>query len=278
MMLRSITNYNEVDILYTLITYVNYSSSQDMYYTIAQTILSHLDDMPNISINDLATMCYTSPATISRFCKDLNTKSFANFKKELQIALDLANDEIHLEEAEEKQLNDDPTLIIDKVYRETIDSLKQGQASLDMAQIDQVCELIHDAPNIHMFAYQFSKLVCTDFQQKMLKLRKFVYAFADRGDMLAKFDTIEPGELVIIVSVRARKKIMDGLVDKLKEKKPEILLVTLNQDYENESISHYLRIGGYESDYTQSAMMGTLDLMTVFNIIYVRYGLKYCNL
>lgn len=277
-MLRSITTYNEVDILYTLITYVNYSSSQDMYYTIAQTILSHLDDMPNISINDLATMCYTSPATISRFCKDLNTKSFANFKKELQIALDLANDEIHLDEGEEKELKSDPQLLIDKVYRETVESLKQGQVSLDPKEIDVVCDLIHNAPNIHMFAYQFSKLVCTDFQQKMLKLKKFVYAFADRGDLMAKFDTIEEGELVIIVSVRARKKIMDGLVEKLKEKKPQILLVTLNQEYENEAISHYLRVGGFESDYTQSAMMGTIDLMTVFNIIYVRYGLKYCDL
>lgn len=277
-MLRSITTYNEVDILYTLITYVNYSSSPDMYYTIAQTILSHLDDMPHISINDLASMCYTSPATISRFCKDLNCGSFANFKKELQIALDLANDEIHLEEEDEKALNDNPSQIINKIYGETIDSLKEGMQSLDMNEIDQVCELIHDAPVIHMYAYQFSKLVCTDFQQKMLKLRKFVYAFADRGDGRQKLETIEEGELVIIVSVRARKKIMDSLVEKLKVRKPKLLLVTMNQDYTNEDIDYYLRVKGFESDYTQSAMMGTIDLNTLFNVIYVRYGLKYCNL
>ena len=239
-MLRSITTYNEVDILYTLITYVNYSSSPDMYYTIAHTILSHLDDMPHISINDLASMCYTSPATISRFCKDLNCGSFANFKKELQIALDLANDEIHLEEEDEKALNDNPSQIINKIYGETIDSLKEGMQSLDMNEIDQVCELIHDAPVIHMYAYQFSKLVCTDFQQKMLKLRKFVYAFADRGDGRQKLETIEEGELVIIVSVRARKKIMDSLVEKLKVRKPKLLLVTMNQDYTNEDIDYYL--------------------------------------
>ena len=34
--------YNEVDILITLMSYVNVSSSQDMYYTIAHTILTHL--------------------------------------------------------------------------------------------------------------------------------------------------------------------------------------------------------------------------------------------
>lgn len=277
-MLQSITNYNEVDILYTLITYVNYSSSQDMYYSIAQTILSHLDQMPNISINELAAMCYTSPATISRFCKDLNCKSFAALKKELKIALDLANDEIHLEDQEEKELNEHPEKIIDKVYHDTIDSLEKGKESLNMADIDHICDMIHEAPYIHMFAYQFSKMVCTDFQQKMLKLKKFVYAFADRGDELAKLETIQKGELVIIISVRARQKAMDTLINKIKFREPKILLVTMNPNYTNDAIDQYLRVGGYESDYTQSAMMGTIDMMTIFNIIYVRYGLKYCNL
>ncbi len=41
--------YNEVDILYTLMTYVNVSSNQDMYYTIAHTVLTNLDKIPNIT-------------------------------------------------------------------------------------------------------------------------------------------------------------------------------------------------------------------------------------
>ena len=90
-------NYNEVDILYTLMSYVNVSSSQDMYYTIAHTILTHLEKIPDISINDLADLCYTSPATISRFCKDLNCKNFASFKHEMAISLEIARDEIHVD-------------------------------------------------------------------------------------------------------------------------------------------------------------------------------------
>ncbi len=277
-MLRSINNYNEVDILYTLMSYVNVSSSQDMYYTIAETILDNLDEIPNISINDLANMCYTSPATISRFCKDLNCKSFASFKKELQIALDLANDEIHLEEEEKKKLVENPQEIVNKIYEETKKSLTLGQSSVRIEDIDKICELMHSSPRIHMYAYQFSKLVCNDFQLKMLKHKKFIYSFVERGDELQKLDTIEEGELVIIVSVRARKKAMDNLISKLAERKPQILLVTMNQDYENEAISHYYRLQGHESDYTQSAMMGTIDMLSLFNVIYLRYGLKYSNM
>jgi hypothetical protein len=71
---------------------------------------------------------------------------------------------------------------------------------------------------------------------------------------------------------------MDNLVSKLAERKPQILLVTMNQDYENEAISHYYRLQGHESDYTQSAMMGTIDMLSLFNVIYLRYGLKYSNM
>ena len=68
-------DYNETDILYLLMTYVNFSSGQDMYYSIAKTILTHLEQIPSISINDLAELCYTSPATISRIRNILWIKS-----------------------------------------------------------------------------------------------------------------------------------------------------------------------------------------------------------
>lgn len=38
-------DYNETDILYLLMTYVNFSSGQDMYYSIAKTILTHLEQI-----------------------------------------------------------------------------------------------------------------------------------------------------------------------------------------------------------------------------------------
>lgn len=59
----------EVDILYNLLTYINASYSQDMYYTICYQVLNNIEKIPDISINELADLCYTSPATISRFAK-----------------------------------------------------------------------------------------------------------------------------------------------------------------------------------------------------------------
>ncbi len=257
-MKTEVRDYNEVDILYTLMTYINVSGVEDMHYVIAHTVLTNLERIPSISINDLADLCFTSPATISRFCKDVNCKNFASFKKELAIALKIASDEIHLEKKSLQAINEDPQELISKIYQDTKLSL-------------------HDAKNVHMMGYQFSKIVCTDFQLKMLKLKKFVYAFVNRGGEIQKLDTIKEDDLVIIVTVGAREELMDALVKKIKERNARILMLTMNHSYKNPSVDCYYYLDGYESDYTQSSIMGSIDMMSFLNCIYVRYGLLYDN-
>ena len=267
--------YNEVDILITLMSYVNVSSSQDMYYTIAHTILTHLDKIPNISINDLASLCYTSPATISRFCKDLNCGSFANFKHNMAMALETAKNEIHFSDKDRQEIMKEPQYLIDKVYNETIQSLRLGQHSLSIHDIDTICDMIHKAQKVHMIGYQFNKIISNDFQMKMLKLKKFVYAFIERGDEIQRLDMIDDESLVIIVTVRARPQLIDTLVEKMKENNPRIIMITMSESYVNDDIDHIYRIQGIESDYSESSIQGTINFLNVLNMIYLRYGLLY---
>lgn len=269
------SDYNEVDILYTLMSYVNVSSTQDMYYTIAHTILTHLDKIPSISISDLADLCYTSPATISRFCKDVNCKNFANFKHEMAIALELAENEIHISEEDQNAFDQEPQELVEKIYDETIQSLRMGEHSISIHDIDKICEMIYQAQKVQMIGYQFNKIISNDFQMKMLKLKKFIYAFVERGDEIQRLDINDENTLVIIITVRARKNLMDSLVKKIKEKHPRILMITMNQDYQNDDIDMIYRIDGIESDYTESSIQGTVSFLTLLNIIYVRYGFLY---
>jgi len=268
-------NYNEVDILYTLMSYVNVSSTRDMYYTIAHTILTHLDKIPDISINDLADLCYTSPATISRFCKDLNCKSFANFKHEMAIALEIARDEIHMSQNDLDEILRNPQYLVDKMYQETITSLQMVCQSINIHEVDQICHMIHQAQKVHMIGYQFNKIISNDFQMKMLKLRKFVYAFVERGDEIQRLDMIDKESLVVIITVRAREQLINPLVEKIHEHQPHILLLTMNKDYRNDLIDHIYCIDGTESQYSESSIQGTMNFLSLLNLIYVRYGLLY---
>lgn len=269
------STYNEVDILYTLMSYVNVSSSQDMYYTIAHTILTNLDKIPDISINDLADLCYTSPATISRFCKDLNCKSFANFKHEMAISLELARDEIHMDSHDLEEIKKNPQFLVDKIYNEAIESLTMVHDSMNIHEVDKICHMIHSAKKVHMIGYQFNKIIANDFQMKMLKLKKFVYAFVERGDEIQRLDMIDEDSLVIIITARARRQLIDPLLSKIHEHHPQVLLLTMNKDYRNKYIDSIYCIDGTESRYTESSLQGTMNFLSLLNLIYVRYGLLY---
>lgn len=267
--------YIEIDMLYILMSYVNVSSNQDMYSTIAHTILRNLDKIPKLSINELADLCYTSPATISRFCKKINCQSFSEFKKAMALALEQAEDEIHFKAEDLQCIEKNPQYLVDKVYLDTINALKKGQENINIFDVDKICRMIHDASKVHFYGFQFNKIVASDFQLKLLKLKKLIYSFVGREGELEMLDLIDKDSLVVILSVRALPNMINPLIERVKEYHPRILLITLNKEYQNEKIDYIYRINGYESDYTQSSIQGSICFINLLNVIYTRYGLLY---
>ena len=146
----------EVDILYNLLTYINASYSQDMYYTICYQVLNNIEKIPDISINELADLCYTSPATISRFCKALKCDNFAEFKKEVQVGLKQASHEIKLHPDDLVEIHQNPVHCVDMVYDLTINSLIESKKHINIHEIDRLCDIIYDAKKLHFLRSLYS--------------------------------------------------------------------------------------------------------------------------
>ena len=70
-----------------LILMLNDNDSTSIYYQIAQHILLNLEVIPQLTIEDAAEICYTSPATFSRFCKAMNCSGFNDFKSKLSMSM-----------------------------------------------------------------------------------------------------------------------------------------------------------------------------------------------
>lgn len=266
----------DVDILYNLLTYINASYSQDMYYTICYQVLNNIEKIPDISINELAELCYTSPATISRFCKALKCDNFAEFKKEVQLGLKQASHEIKLEPDDLVKIHQNPKHCIDMVYDLTINSLIESKRHVNIHEIDHLCDIIYDAKKLHFFGFQFNKILASDIQFKLVKLGKFSYAFADRGDDSQRIELLDQDSVAIVLSVRARVSPVGDLVKSIKNRGAKVILVTLNSDSEVISLADKTFIvHGQESDFTESSISGTTAMKTFFDVLYVRYGLLY---
>ena len=115
-----------------------------------------------------------------------------------------------------------------------------------------------------------------DFQGDMLlfNIQKMSYLY-EMYNFYLLLDIIDKDSLVIIITVRAREQLMKALIDKIKEHHPKILLLTMNQTYQNDDIDWIYRIDGTESQYSESSLQGTMNFLSLLNLIYVRYGLLY---
>lgn len=266
----------EVDILYNLLTYINASYSQDMYYTICYQVLNNIEKIPSISINELADLCYTSPATISRFCKALKCDNFAEFKKEVQSGLQQASHEIKLEPEDLVAIHKDPSKCADMVYDLSIDSLIESKKHVNIHDIDRLCDIIYDAKKLHFFGFQFNKILASDIQFKLVKLGKFSYAFADRGDDSQRIELLDEDSVAIVLSVRARPVPIGELVKAIKNRGAKVILITMNDKSEVTKLAdHTFVVHGKESDFTESSLSGSTTIKTYFDLLYVRYGLLY---
>ena len=266
----------EVDILYNLLTYINASYSQDMYYTICYQVLNNIEKIPDISINELADLCYTSPATISRFCKALKCDNFAEFKKEVQVGLKQASHEIKLHPDDLVEIHQNPVHCVDMVYDLTINSLIESKKHINIHEIARLCDIIYDAKKLHFFGFQFNKILASDIQFKLVKLGKFSYAFADRGDDSQRIELLDEDSVAIVLSVRARLSPVGDLIKSIKNREAKVILVTLNAESEViELADKTFVVHGKESDFTESSISGTTVMKTFFDVLYVRYGLLY---
>lgn len=266
----------EVDILYNLLTYINASYNQDMYYTICYQILNNIEKIPDISINELAELCYTSPATISRFCKALKCDNFSVFKKEVQFCLKEASHEIKLRPEELVAMHKDPSKCVDMVYDLTINSLIESKKHVNIHEIDRLCDIIHDAKKLHFFGFQFNKILASDIQFKLVKLGKFSYAFSDRGDDSQRIELLDKDSVAIVLSVRARLNPIGELIKSIKKRGAKVILITLNPNSEIIDLADQkFIIHGQESDFTESSISGSTTIKTYFDVLYVRYGLLY---
>ena len=265
-----------LDILYNLVTYVNTSYTEDTYYMFAYTILMNIEKIPNININELADMCYTSPATISRFCKELKCDNFLQFKKEVKKSLKVGLKEIDIPDEELQRINREPAYLVDKVYDTVIDSLIESKKSVNIYEVDRLCDIIYQAKKLHFYGFQFNKIVASDIQIKLLKLGKFAYAFVDRGDDAQRLEHLDYDSVAIVLSVRASYETMHDLIASIKDHGAKVVLVTLNPNPSVKDLcDKVIWVAGKESDFTESSMSGSTILKTFLDLLYVRYGILY---
>ncbi|MCC0784448.1 MurR/RpiR family transcriptional regulator [Clostridioides sp. ES-S-0108-01] len=252
---------------------VNSESEDITYITICRVILENIQKgIEDITILELAEICYTSPSTISRFVKKLGYSNFNEFKMKCIERKNLGT-EILSDNVKNISFNskNDKDVLIDLVDSINI-SLREFVEKLDLNEIDRLVNMIHNYEDIYFFGFHLSGYFMQHLQYNLFNLGKYVnFASQERSQERLANQTNE-NSLSIIFSVDGnfiRQK--SQIFYSLKENRGKIVLVTQNPALKMASQCDYvIYLGNYKS-----ATEGRYKLHLFTEILINRYYQKY---
>ncbi len=76
-----------ISIMARLLNFVNFGEGKASEYDVARMIVKHYHEIPQLTIYELADLCFVSASTITRFVRKLGYASYKDFKDEIASTL-----------------------------------------------------------------------------------------------------------------------------------------------------------------------------------------------
>lgn len=258
------------NLFYRLIIYLDTASENDTNYNIALFMANNFYRIANMRISELASECFVSPATISRFCRALGYENYAHLKQECYSFHSRSKKFNNLINIPLEVMKNTPTEATRQYIHQVVENLLTLPEVLDWNEVDQVLKLIHDSDSVAFFGTQFSQSAALHFQTDLLMLEKFTMAYMDSARQLECAKQLTRDSVAIIITVNGFfTKSAFKILQYIKKSSCRVVLMTANQDLDIKiPVDHCISLGKGLHKKT-----GKHTLLTVVELMSLRY---YC--
>ena len=233
---------------------------------IAIYILSHHEEIPELSIGELAAACNTSPATISRFCRRVNDCDFRSLKDQIEEY----NAWLRSEPARNRShLKIDLPWYFDMVES----SLYETRDLLDDALMDRAVDWLSAATNVYAYGSSFSNLAAQSLCEKLSRINCLCYSFSTVKGQLASMGLLERGDVVVLVSFSGTTRHIVDLYRKAKVKGCEIIWISSNRTLGQgaEASELLIPVSSVTLPEYSTALVEGISLQSAINALYICY-------
>lgn len=238
--------------------------------SIANYILKNPGDVVNFSCYELAKKSYTSPATVSRFCKKLKVKNFIELKTKLSVSINnINNNHKFLENNREIEKDDNTKEIIEKIYNISHQTIMETKLLQDPKIIDLIVDKIIESKILDFYGSGISHFVALDANYKFMRAGKqtAAYSLRDQQHIQAKNSTSD--HLAIIFSYSGESEEMVSLAQILSENKTPVISITNYRDNTLSKMANFnLYVTSRESIIRSSATYSRTSMLYLIDILY----------
>lgn len=265
------------DIIYRLLLLLNNSKENDIYHTIARTIVEDIKNIPQMNINKLAQDCYTTPSSVTNFCKKLGYSGFVEFKEYTEKVLNnygIKNSHKINQMSRENLAKPNTDNLLDKVIKD----ISLANETIDYRMVDKLVDLIYSHKNIAMFGTHMSLALTNGIQTDFFLLGKYINIWSDAKEQFINARELDSSYLVIVLSPSGRFLIQAReIIHKLRENKVNMVFITGQQQdsHINENAVNIYMSRGKDSN--KYYMTDRYALLYTLDYILLKYSEKYGN-
>ncbi|MCI8293687.1 MAG: MurR/RpiR family transcriptional regulator [Hespellia sp.] len=158
-----------------LIAIINHYPPTAPEYYLALNILKNFESIPQISIEEMAELCFTSTATLSRFCKNLGFKNYNMLRHTIEGEMHAFKKDLPIYyRSEEKNTDMNSFASIDYFITEMASSLETLRKEIHYEDIAKVIDAINGAKNITLICDSSILSSFITFQYQMLLCNKVI--------------------------------------------------------------------------------------------------------
>ena len=179
-----------------LLAYYNASPPDSMQSAIIRNILSHVRNIGNLTIFDLAELCFTSAPSISRLVRKLGYKNYAYFQKDLLDSVrkyDLHNRVVSPDnKPDDREMTDFFFDTFDELYR-------SFREQLDIEKVHELNRMMHEAEKVAIYSYSiyFAEVF---IQSDVFMSGKICDIHLQEKDITEHIKVLTPNDLVILIA------------------------------------------------------------------------------
>ncbi|PRR83785.1 DNA-binding transcriptional regulator HexR [Clostridium vincentii] len=265
------------DIIYRLLLLLNNSREKNIYHTIARTIIEDIKNIPTMNINKLAQDCYTTPSSVTNFCKKLGYCGFVEFKEYTENILKsygIKNSDKINQISHENLAKPNTDNLLDKVIKD----ISLANETIDYRMVDKLVDLIYTHKNIAMFGTHMSLALTNGIQTDFFFLGKYINVWSDVKEQYINAGELDSSYLAIILSPSGRFLTRSAdIMNRLRENKVKMAFITgqhENVDIHKDDMTIFM---SKDKDTDKYYMTDRYALLYTLDYILLKYSEKYGN-
>ncbi|OOM82080.1 HTH-type transcriptional regulator MurR [Clostridium puniceum] len=224
------------ELLNRLLIILNNGKENSTHYHIANVLLCNFESIKNMTISEVADLCFVSKSTISKFARYIGFDDFLEMK--------LASSYRSNKYSNNLNYNDNILSYIESHTEEEyidviIDDLKLAKSSIDMSKIDELVENLIKYDKVAAFGLLYSESAAMDLQMKLAYNGKYITTHINDVEQNEFIKNADKDTLIIIFTnsgdyIKKYQLVTAGNIDKnvFRQTKAKIVAITANKKIE----------------------------------------------